>query len=139
MHRTRTGGQRAAGFSLFELLLVILLVALAVVPMVTAFGPARGTAPQDERQTVLSNRARATLNRVVGLGYAALAARQTNNVSLALLFGSAAEAAREDVSVGGETLTPAVSIQDASDGSGGLLEIAVTLDTVELRTRLAQR
>jgi len=63
-----------------------------------------------------------------------LNSNQGDPVDLVSLFGSAEEAAKETFSYKGENYTPTVAITDASGGAGGLLELAVTLDYVSLKT-----
>ncbi len=135
---------QVAGFTLFEILLAVALLAVAVVPMMSAFGPALFTTGQEEERSVFTHQARATLNRVAALGFPALNANQGNPVNLAALFGwpagpAPAEAAKEDFTFQGRAYTPLVAVTDTSGGAGGRLEITVTVDYVQLKTLKAER
>ena len=129
----------ARGFTLFEVFLAILILAIAIVPMLDAFAPAFLATAQGEGQAVLTGRARGTMNRVLDLDFRNLNANQGNPVNLAALFGSQAEADQENLVYQGTTYTPVVAITDASGGAGGLLEITVTLHWVRLRTLKSNR
>jgi hypothetical protein len=107
--------------------------------MLDAFAPALLATAQGEGQVVVTGRARGTMNRVLDLDFRSLDANQGNPVNLAALFGSQAEADKENLVYLGATYIPVVAITDASGGSGGLLEITVTLGGVSLRTLKANR
>ncbi len=130
-----SGGRR--GFTLFEIMLALLILTIAIVPMLNAFAPAVLSIGFEEEQTVLTGRARQTINRVLDMDFPVLGAHQGDPVDLAQLFGSAEEADKETVLYKGVTYVPVVSITDASGGQGGLLELAVRLPGVQLRTRKA--
>jgi len=122
------------GFTLVEIIIAVALLAIAIVPMVSAYGPAIFSTSTEEETAVFTNQARGTLNRVAALDFPILDNNQGNPVDLVTLFGSAAEAAKETFSLEGNTYTPMVAIADVSGGLGGLLEITVTLDQVSLIT-----
>ena len=122
------------GFTLVEIVIAVALLAIAIVPMVSAYGPAIFSTSTEEETAVFTNQARGTLNRVAALDFPILDNNQGNPVDLVTLFGSAAEAAKESFSLEGNTYTPMVAIADVSGGLGGLLEITVTLDQVSLIT-----
>lgn len=126
------------GFTLLEITLVVLILAIAIVPMVRAFSPAALSANTEEETTVFTNQARGTLNRVMALDFDTLNSNQGTAVDLATLFGGAAEAAKESFTFKGENYTPTVAVTDASGGAGGLLELTVTLSHIQLSTRKAQ-
>lgn len=126
------------GFTLLEITLVVLILAIAIVPMVRAFSPAALSANTEEETTVFTNQARGTLNRVMALDFDTLNSNQGAAVDLATLFGGGAEAAKESFTFKGESYTPTVAITDASGGAGGLLELTVTLSHIQLSTRKAQ-
>jgi len=132
----RIGGR--PGFTLVEVLVVLVLLALATIPMISAFAPAASSARIEEAEAVFANRARGTLNRVLMLDYARLSTNQGAAVNLSQLFGSAAEAAKERFVLRGVTYTPVVAISDAGGGTGGLLRISVKVGTVELATLRAE-
>ena len=126
------------GFTLLEIILVVLILAIAIVPMVRAFSPGTLSANIEEETAVFTNQARGTLNRVLALDFDTLNSNQGTTVDLAALFGGGAEAAKESFTFKGENYTPTVAITDASGGAGGLLELTVTLSHIQLSTRKAQ-
>ena len=126
------------GFTFLEIILVVLILAIAIVPMVRAFSPAALSANTEEETTVFTNQARGTLNRVMALDFDTLNGNQGATVDLATLFGSGAEAAKESFTFKGENYTPTVAITDASSGAGGLLQLTVTISHIQLATRKAQ-
>ena len=126
------------GFSFLEIMLVVLILAIAIVPMVRAFAPAVLTASTDEETAVFANQARGTLNRVMALDFDTLDNNQGDPVDLAVLFGSAAEADKETFTFKGKNYTPTVAITDASGGLGGLLQLAVTAEQVRFATLKSQ-
>ena len=126
------------GFTFLEIILVVLILAVAIVPMVRAFAPAVLTASTDEETTVFANQARGTLNRVMALDFATLENNQGDPVDLATLFGSAAEADKENFTYKGKNYTPTVAITDASGGLGGLLQLTVTAEQVRFATLKSQ-
>ena len=71
---------------------------------------------------------------LITLDFDILNNNQGDPVNLTSLFGSAEEAAKEIFTFKGISYTPAVSIIDASSGAGGLLEVAVSLDSISLKT-----
>lgn len=126
------------GFTFLEILLVVLLLAIAIVPMIRAFSPAVSSADSIEETAVFTNQVRGSMNRVMALDFDILNNNQGNPVNLVSLFGSAAEAAKEDFQFRGNNYTPTVAITDASGGPGGLLQLTVTVDHVRLTTLKAQ-
>lgn len=134
----RPGERKAGGFTLVEVLFVLVIVAVVALPMVTAFAPSQATAQAEEKQTVILNRARGTLNRVLTLEPDALSDAAGRSVSLRELFGSQSEADREVLLYRGSTYTPVVTVEDASGGTGGLYAVTVELDDVTLRTMVVE-
>ena len=117
-----------------EIVVAVLLLAIAIVPIVGAFGPAIFSTGAEEETAVFTNQVRGTLSRVLTLDFATLNSNQGDPVNLATLFGTQAEADKETFSLKGASYTPTVAIIDASGGAGGLLELTVTLDHVSLKT-----
>ena len=113
---------------------MVLILAIAIVPMVRAFAPAVLTASADEETVVFANQARGTLNRVMALDFDTLSINQGDHVDLASLFGSAVEADKETFNYNGKNYTPTVAITDESGGFGGLLRLTVTLEHVRFAT-----
>jgi prepilin-type N-terminal cleavage/methylation domain-containing protein len=108
------------GFTFLEIILVVLILAIAIVPMVRAFSPGTLSANTEEEN------------------FDTLNSNQGATVDLAGLFGGGAEAAKESFTFKGENHTPTVAITDASSGAGGLLELTVKISHIQLSTRKAQ-
>ena len=126
------------GFTLFEIIITVLLLSIAIAPMLNAFKPAIFATIGQEEVAVFSNRARGTLNRITALEFAALSGNSGYPVDLVTLFGSTSEANKETFSFRGESYTPLVGIFDVSGGQGGLLETGVTIEYVSLKTLKAE-
>ena len=122
------------GFTLFEIILAVLFLAIAIAPMLNAYSPAIFSIKGEEETAVFTNQARGTLNRVAAIDFTTLDDNKGNPVNLTALFGSAAEADKETFSLKGTSYTPVVSISDVSGGDGGLLEIIATVDRISLKT-----
>jgi hypothetical protein len=120
-------------------MLVVILMAIALVPMLNAFRRPM-VAAQSQKELIVSGlRAAGTLARISALEFAALDANRGDPVDLAALFGwpgspDADEAQKEVFLLDGSNTTPRVVIVDASGGAGGLLELGVTVRDVTLRT-----
>jgi hypothetical protein len=127
------------GFTLFEITLTILILAIAIVPLMNAFAPALLATGQGEEQAVLTGQARRTMNRLMDLGFRSLDTNQGAPADLVALFGSQAEADKEKFVYRGSAYAPVVAIVDASGGAGSLLELSVTVKTVSLTTLKANR
>ena len=127
------------GFTMMEFLMVLLILSVAIIPMVTAFAPARISAAHVERSIIFLNQARGTLNRVISIDFETLSANAGDDVDLAVLLGSDHEAGREAFLYDGAKWTPRVDISDSSGGEGGLLQITVLLDNVDLSTLKSER
>ena len=134
----RPGKPWEKGFTLFEILLAVLFLTIALAPMMNAFGPALSATGSEEDTMVFTNQARGTLNRIMCLDYSTLSANQGDPVNLTTLLGSAAEAAKEDFTLRGATFSPVAAIVDKSGGVGGLLEVSVRVVYVTLKTEKAQ-
>ncbi len=124
---TRT---RRSGFSLLEMIMVLLLLAVAIVPLINAFSPAIASQAAEEGYLVFHNRARGTLARVLTIPFPVLSANQSSSVNLVALFRSEEEAARESFEFRGANWQPQVAI--TSGGTGGLLRVSVSLEDVTL-------
>jgi prepilin-type N-terminal cleavage/methylation domain-containing protein len=130
----------ARGFTFFEIIMALLILAIAIVPMMNAFAPALLATGQGEEQAVLTGQARRTMNRLLDLDFRSLDVNQGNPANLVALFGSQAEVDKESFVYLGVTYPPpVVTIADASAGAGSLLELTVTLKTVSLRSLKANR
>jgi len=127
------------GFTLFEIILTLLILAIAIVPMMNAFAPALLSTSQGEEQAVLTGQARETMNWFLDLDFRTLDTNQATPDVLVALFVSQAEPDKPRFSYLGQTYPPVVAITDASGGAGGLLELTVTLKTVSLQSLKANR
>ena len=149
----RNDGQ---GFTLFEIILALLILVIAIVPMMNAFAPALLATGQGEEQTVLTGQARMTMNRLSGLDFRSLDANRGRPLTaemLVALFGSQAEVDKETLVYKGVTYAPDITIcaanaggvcvpdcvTDAGDGTVGLLELKVRFRNVVLQTLRANR
>jgi prepilin-type N-terminal cleavage/methylation domain-containing protein len=128
------------GFTLLEILLVVILLALAVVPMLKSFRPSLTALQQAEKTVIFKQQSRWTLNRLFTLDFSELADNEngTHPVNLITLLGSSNEAEKEEFFLQGQSYLPEVSIRDASSGQGGLLEIKVSVGSVSLQTLKAE-
>lgn len=122
---------------MLEIILTLLILAIAIVPMMNAFAPALLVTGQGEEVVVLTGQARRTLNRLVDLPFPTLDSNRGNPANLVALFGNQTEADKESFVYLNTTYTPVVAIADASGGTGGLLGLTVTLKGVSLRSQKA--
>ncbi len=134
---------RRAGFSLLEIMLVVVLMAVALVPMLNAFLQPMLAAKIQKANVICSARAAGTLARISSLEFAALDASRGDPVDLAALFGwpeapKTSEADKETFLLEGAAVVPSVAITDASGGRGGLLDVSVTVRDVTFRTLKAE-
>jgi prepilin-type N-terminal cleavage/methylation domain-containing protein len=122
------------GFTLFEIVITIFVVGIAIAPMAKAFRPAVFSVGSEEKTIVFANQVRGTLSRVVALDFDTLNNNQGDPVDLTSLFGSAEQAGKETFMLKGQSYMPTVAINDAGGGSGGLLEIIVKVEGLSLKT-----
>jgi prepilin-type N-terminal cleavage/methylation domain-containing protein len=130
------------GLTLIEVAVALLILSLVIIPLMDSFRTALITTGGEERLAVFTNQARGTLYRIAALDFADLDSNRGNPVDLAVLFGGATdpkpdEAAKEDFDYRGKTYTPTVALSDASGGAGGLLELSVTVEEINLKTLIA--
>jgi len=78
------------GFTLVEIMVVLVILTIAVVPMLQAYGPALLSTDFEEQTAVFNNQTRRTLTRIATLPFHTLNSNQGNPVNLPILFGSAA-------------------------------------------------
>jgi len=139
-------GPNMQGFTLFEILMAMILISLTIVPMMEAFSPGRAVEGGEEA-AVFTNQVRGTLNRVTATDYDILESyvgtygegtmNLTNLFTLAGFSSGATEAALENFTHEGMSYSPTVTISDSSGGDGGLYEITATVEYVALRTQKA--
>jgi len=134
--------QNPNGFTLFEIILAVFILAVAIVPMMNAFSPAVFSTNAEEKMAIMINCARGTLNRLTVLDYKTLNDNIGDSVSLVSLFDDFEdpqdEANKEICNCQEKNYTPMVAITDVSDGDGGLLELTVTVEHVNLTTLKAE-
>ena len=70
------------GFTLIEIIIVVVLLAIALVPLVSAYAPAIMATGSVEEITVFTNQARGTLNRVMTVDFDTLSSNVGTGVSL---------------------------------------------------------
>lgn len=137
-----------SGFTIVEILFAIFILSIAIVPMMNAFSPRLSSIGSGGETAVFTNQARGTLNRIAAISFKTLESYfntyGAGAVDVATLFGlagftdTAAEAARENFSFQGTNYTPGVTIDDASGGAGGLLELTVTINQISLKILVAE-
>ena len=121
------------GFTLFEIFLSLLILAIAIIPMVNAFAPALLSSGQEEEQTVLTGKARSTMNGLLELDFRTLDVNKGNPAYFVDLLG---DQAATDTLV---SVTDVSGIDAQGNPIGGLLELKVTLKNVTLHTLKAAR
>ena len=70
------------GFTLFEIVMALLILAIAIVPMMNAFAPALLSTSQGEEQAVLTGQARRTMNRLLDIDFRSLDRNRGTQASL---------------------------------------------------------
>ncbi len=125
----------SSGFTLFEVILVIVILLIAIVPMMDAFRPALFATSAEERRVIFTNCVRQTLYRALSTNYGDLEKRvnRTETIKASLLFGNSDDNCR----CSGGTYDPDVKIDYAAyDAQNnpflGLLTIRVTIDEISL-------
>ncbi len=130
--------QGCAGFTLTELLVVIVILAIAVIPMIEAFAPARRAGPLPQQRTTLIYETEGILNQVLDLPYAEVAAYQASPVTLLPVLAARNGTTTTGVVYRGTTYTPTLKLTDAGGGTGGLVMVTVTVDDETLTALKAQ-
>ena len=121
------------GFTLFEIFLALLILAIAIIPMVNAFAPALFSSGQEEEQAVLTGKARSTMNGLLELDFRTLDVNKGNPAYFVDLLG---DQAATDTLV---SVTDVSGIDAQGNPISGLLELKVTLKNVTLHTLKAAR
>ena len=121
------------GFTLFEIFLALLILAIAIIPMVNAFAPALFSSGHEEEQAVLTGKARSTMNGLLELDFRTLDVNKGNPAYFVNLLG---DQAATDTLV---SVTDVSGIDAQGNPIGGLLELKVTLKNVTLHTLKAAR
>lgn len=122
-----------AGFTLFEIIIAVFILAVSVVPIMESFGPAFIATRDVERSIVFSNQARGTLNRMLALGFSDFDG-QIGITDPSVLFDDTGE----DFFWQGEVKSPVIAISDKSgDNPSTLLELSVTIDEISFFSQKA--
>jgi prepilin-type N-terminal cleavage/methylation domain-containing protein len=125
--RQRNTAGRRGGFSLTELLVVIVILAIAIVPMINAFAPARRAGPLPQRSAALLCATEGILNQALDLGYAELAACRSAPATVLPMLAARNGTTTTGIVHRGTTYTPTLELADAGGGTGGLIMVTVTL------------
>ncbi|MBU1697971.1 MAG: prepilin-type N-terminal cleavage/methylation domain-containing protein [Proteobacteria bacterium] len=125
----------SSGFTLFEIIMAMFVISIAVIPMMQSFGPAMMTAGAVEKTAVLTNQARATMERLLALDFDTLKANADSQpYSGNVVFGDSDETFTFEAG----TYSPEITISDVSgDASKTLLNLTVTLAGMSVSTRKA--
>nr|WP_320192930.1 prepilin-type N-terminal cleavage/methylation domain-containing protein [uncultured Desulfobacter sp.] len=122
------------GFTLFEILIALVILGTAIIPIMDAMAPSMSTIPYLEKEIVLTNRARGTLNRIIALDFDTLTANVGNPVDITSLFGNITEGQKEIFTHGSVVYQPVIAIEDESGGDNTLLKLSVTLENLKVAT-----
>jgi len=126
----------SSGFTLFEIIIALFIISIAIIPMMKSFGPAMSTAAIVEKTAVLTNQARATMERLLVLDFDTLKSKVDDSQPLSGndVFGDS----DENFTFEGDSYAPSITITDASgDASKTLLDLTVALDSMSITTRKA--
>ncbi len=117
----------SSGFTLFEIIMAMFVISIAVIPMMQSFGPAMMTAGAVEKTAVLSNQARATMEQLLALDFDDLKEQPADP--------DYPDYPDDNFEFEGVSYTPEINIIDASeDGSETLLKLTVTIDDIAFTT-----
>jgi len=116
--------------------------------MMTSFGPAMMTSAAVEKTAVMTNQARATMERLLALDFDTLRSKVDDTQPLTVydVFGVPTDPANPDYpdypddifEFQGVSYPPAITISDASgDGSKTLLDLTVSLAGMSISTKKA--
>ena len=139
----------SSGFTLFEIIMAMFIISIAVIPMMQSFGPAMMTAGAVEKTSVLTNQARATMERMLALDFDTLRSKvdEAQPITVYDVFGVPTDPADPDYpdypddifEFEGVSYTPAITITDASgDASKTLLDLTVSLAGMSVSTSKAE-
>ena len=126
----------ASGFTLFEIIIALFIISLAIIPMMKSFGPAMMAATHVEKTAVITNQARATMERLLALDVLILKSKadEAQPLSGSAVFGDSDETFTFD----GVSHSPEITITDVSgDSSKTLLNLTVAFAGVSISTRKA--
>ncbi len=126
----------SSGFTLFEIILAMLIISIAIIPMMQSFAPAMMATAKTEKKLVMSNRARATMERLLALDFDILKSKVDDSQPLTGndVFGDS----EENFTFKETSYAPSITISDASgDGSKTLLDLNITLENTSISTKKA--
>lgn len=127
---------KSSGFTLFEIIIALFMISIAVIPMMKSFGPAMSTAAIVEKTAVLSNQARATMERLLVLDFDTL--KSKTDLSQPLTGDNVFGDSNETFTFKGDSYSPSITITDASgDASKTLLDLTVAVESLSISTRKA--
>ena len=121
----------SSGFTLVEIIVAIFIISLAVLPMMESFGPAMMATQNVEKTAVMTNQARATMERLLAFDFDTLSSKIGASLSGNDVFGDS----DETFAFEGGSYSPEITISDASgDASKTLLTLTVAIDNIEFST-----
>jgi len=138
----------SSGFTLFEIIVALFIISLAIIPMMRSFGPAMMAAANVEKTAVLTNQARATMERLLAFDFDTLKLKVDDSQPLTVydVFGVPTDPADPDYpdypddifEFEGVSYTPEITLADASgDASKTLLDLTVTIGSMRITTKKA--
>jgi prepilin-type N-terminal cleavage/methylation domain-containing protein len=128
---------KSSGFTLFEIIIALFIISIAVIPMMKSFGPAMSTAAIVEKTAVMTNQARATMERLLVLDFNTLKSKVDDSQPLSGndVFGDS----NESFTFEGASYAPEITIIDSSgDTSKTLLTLTVAIDDISVSTLKAE-
>ena len=121
------------GFTLFEIIIAIFLISIAVIPMMKSFRPAMMSSKNVEKSVVMANQARGTMERLLLLDFDTLSSKtdEVQPLSGNDVFGDV----EETITFESDSYSPEITISDASgDASKTLLTLTVSLADITFST-----
>jgi prepilin-type N-terminal cleavage/methylation domain-containing protein len=128
---------KSSGFTLFEIIIALFIISIAVIPMMKSFGPAMSTAAIVEKTAVMTNRVRATMERLLVLDFDTLQSKVDDSQPLSgnAVFGDT----QETFAFEGSSYSPEITIIDSSgDASKTLLTLTVAIEDISVSTLKAE-
>lgn len=125
------------GFTLFEIIVAIFILSLAVIPMMESFGPAMMSSASVEKKAMMANQARGTMDRLQSVDFQTLSLKTLDPqpILASAVFGDVEETFTFESVDYSPQITIAYEPGDASgDASKKLLILTVSLENVSLVT-----
>jgi len=123
----------SSGFTLFEIVIAIFIVSIAVIPMMESFRPAMMSGKNVEKSAVMTNHARGTMERLLLVDFDTLSSKvdEAQPLSGNDVFGDV----EETITFEDDSYSPEITISDASgDASKTLLTLTVSLEDITFST-----